>query len=107
MTNDEEKSGPVIGEQRKVFDLDERMAKFGDEVIRFCRGLKVDAVMDPLVRRIIKSSTSVGANCCEADNAVSRKEFRQKLGTCKKESRESKHWLRMIAAADPAQAGRA
>src|SRR5262252_3249741 len=107
MTNDEGKAGAVVGEQPKVFDLEERTAKFGEEVIRFCRGLKVDAIMDPLVRQIIKSSTSVGANYCEADDAVSRKEFRQKIGTCKKESRETKHWLRMIAAADPTQAERA
>jgi len=104
MTNDESPGGVVVGEQRKTFDLEERTAKFGEEVIRFCRGLKLDAVMEPLVRQIIKSSTSVGANYCEADDAVSRKEFRQKIGTCKKESRETKHWLRMIAAADPTQA---
>jgi four helix bundle protein len=104
MTNDESPGGAVVGEQRKTFDLEERTAKFGEEVIRFCRGLKLDAVMEPLVRQIIKSSTSVGANYCEADDAVSRKEFRQKIGTCKKESRETNHWLRMIAAADPTQA---
>jgi four helix bundle protein len=107
MTNDEARGGVVAGEPRKTYDLEERSAKFGEEVIRFCRGLKLDAVTEPLVRQIIKSSTSVGANYCEADDAVSRKEFRQKIGTCKKESRETKHWLRMIAAAEPAQAERA
>ena len=49
----------------------------------------------------MKSGTSVGANYCEADDAISGKEFRQKIGTCKKEARETKHWLRMIAAAEP------
>ena len=107
MSNDEARSGAVVGEQRKTFDLEERTAKFGEDVIRFCRGLRLDAVTDPLVRQVIKSSTSVGANYCEADDAVSRKEFRQKIGTCKKESRETKHWLRMIAAAEPGQAATA
>src|SRR3954467_7665098 len=107
MRNDEGKGSPVAGEQRKVFDLEERTAKFGEEVIRFCKSLKLDAVIEPLVHQIVRSATSVGANYCEADDAVSRKEFRQKIGTCKKESRETKHWLRMIAATDPTQAERA
>jgi four helix bundle protein len=86
------------------FDLEERTARFGEDVIRFCRGLPRDAVCDPLVRQIVRSATSVGANYCEADDAVSRREFRQKIGTCRKEARETKHWLRMIAAADPGHA---
>ncbi len=54
----------------------------------------------PLIGQLVKSATSVGANYCEADDAVSKKEFRCKIGTCKKEARESKHWLRMIASAE-------
>jgi four helix bundle protein len=104
MTNDESQSSTVVGGQRKTFDLEERTAKFGEKVICFCRGLKLDAITEPLVRQLVESSTSVGANYCEADDAVSRKEFRQKIGTCKKESRETKHWLRMIVAAEPGQA---
>ena len=41
-------------------------------------------VTEPLIRQLIKAATSVGANYCEADDAVSGKEFRQKIGTCKK-----------------------
>ncbi|NLF08789.1 MAG: four helix bundle protein, partial [Pirellulaceae bacterium] len=47
--------------------------------------------------------TSVGANYCEADDAGSKKEFRYRISICKRESRETKHWLRMIAAAAPEQ----
>ncbi len=59
-------------------------------------------ITEPLIRQIVRSATSVGANYCEADDAVSKKEFRSKIATCKKESRETKHWLRMIVAAQPA-----
>lgn len=41
----------------------------------------------------------MGANYCEADDAESRKDFKHKIGICKKESRESKHFLRMSAIA--------
>jgi four helix bundle protein len=86
---------------RAGFDLEERTARFGEDVIRFCRGLPKTVITEPLIRQIVRSATSIGANYCEADDAVSRKEFRQKIGTCKKESRETKHWCRMIAAAEP------
>ena len=48
-----------------------------------------------------KSRTSVGANYCEADDAESKKDFRHKIGIVKKESRESKHFIRMIVVAVP------
>ena len=92
---------PPAGGDERVFDLEERTARFGEAVIRFCKTLPHTVVTEPLVRQIVRSGTSVGANYCEADDAVSRKEFRQKVGTCKKEARETKHWLRMIAAAVP------
>jgi len=83
------------------FDLEERTARFGEEIIRFARELPKNLVVEPLIRQMVKSGTSVGANYCEADDACSLKEFWQKIGYCKKESRETKHWLRMLAVAEP------
>ena len=37
----------------------------------------------------------------EADGAESKKDFRHKIALCKKESKETKHWLKMIAKANP------
>jgi four helix bundle protein len=95
------KEGPRAG---KVYDLEERTARLGEEVIRFCQPLPMTPITEPLIRQIVRSGTSVGANYCEADDAVSKKEFRQKIGTCKKESRETKHWLRMLPVAAPERA---
>src|SRR5262245_949284 len=89
---------------KRAFDLEERSARFGESVIQFCRGLPRNPITDPLIRQVVKSSTSIGANYGEADDAIYKKEFRKNIGTCKKESRETKHWLRMIAAAEPARA---
>jgi four helix bundle protein len=50
----------------------------------------------------VKAATSVGANYCEADDAESKKDFKHKIGICKKEARETKHFLRMLAVALPA-----
>lgn len=88
---------------QKVFDLEERTACFGEEILRFCKKVAMTPITEPLIRQIVRSGTSIGANYCEADDAISGKEFRQKIGTCKKEARETKHWLRMIAVADEQQ----
>ncbi|MGB2755038.1 MAG: four helix bundle protein [Phycisphaerae bacterium] len=53
----------------------------------------------PLVSQLVRSATSVGANYCEADNAESKKDFRHKIGICRKEARETRHWLRMLMVA--------
>lgn len=82
------------------YDLEERTAKFGEHVIDFAKTLDRSAVNNPLVSQIVRSATSVGANYCEANNASSKKDFRNKIFICKKEASETKHWLRMIARAD-------
>lgn len=83
------------------FDLEERTAAFGEAIIEFALSIKETSVMRPLISQIVRSGTSSGANYCEADDAVSRKEFVLKINTCRKESRETKFWLRMIVKADP------
>jgi four helix bundle protein len=95
--------GQSFAFEERVFDLEERTALFGESVIQFCKKIPFTSITSPLISQIVRSATSVGANYCEADNAVSKKEFRQKIATCQKEARETKHWLRMIAAADPNQ----
>jgi len=83
------------------FDLEERTAKFGEAVIRFAKMVPLNPVNSPLISQLVRAGTSVGANYSEADDAVSKKDLKNKIGTCRKESRESKHWLRMLAAAEP------
>lgn len=82
-----------------AYDLEERTALFGEQAIAFCKCLPKNAIMSPLINQFVRSATSVGANYMEANEASSKKDFRNKIRICGKESRESKHWLRMIAAA--------
>jgi four helix bundle protein len=86
---------------KKKFDLEERTAKFGEAIIGFASGIAGTPVTFPLISQLVRAGTSVGANYCEADEAGSRKEFRHKISICKKEARETKHWLRMVVAAVP------
>ena len=81
-------------------DLTERTARFGESIIRFAKKIPRNAVNNRLIDQLVGAGTSVGANYCEADDAVSGKEFKQKIGTCRKESKESMFFLRMVATAE-------
>ena len=84
-----------------VFDLEERTAKFGEAVIDFAKMIPERPLTYRLISQLVGCGTSVGANYCEADDAVSKKEFLVKIGTCQKEARETKYFLRMIVRAIP------
>jgi len=88
-------------ESSNKYDLEERTAKFGESVIRFCGRLPKSFIIEPLVVQLVRAATSVGANYCEADDAESGRDFKHKIGICKKEARESKHFIRMIVTAAP------
>ena len=91
----------------RPYDLIERTAVFGEQVIRFARTLPRGPINEPLIRQLVRAATSVGANMSEANDAVSRRDFRNKIGICRKEASEVKHWLRMICAAEPTSADQA
>jgi four helix bundle protein len=80
---------------------EERTAKFGENVIDFVKDLKQNVINKPLISQLIRSATSIGANYREANQAVSKKDFRNKIHLCRKEANETKHWLRMILRANP------
>jgi four helix bundle protein len=85
----------------RKYDLAERTARFGETVIQFCRRVKATAVTSPLIRQLVRSATSIGANYVEADEAGSKKEFRYRISVCKRETRETQYWLRMFVASAP------
>jgi len=82
-----------------VSNLAERTALVGEAIVRFARKIPNSPVNNRLIDQLVGAGTSVGANYCEADDAVSGKEFKLRIGTCRKESKETMFFLRMIAAA--------
>ena len=85
----------------RVYDLEERTARFGENVIAFAKGVPINEVTRPLIGQLVRAAASVGANYVEADDSDSKKDFRFKIGLCRREAKETKHWLRMIVAAEP------
>jgi four helix bundle protein len=51
-----------------------------------------------LVRQILRSGTSIGANIEEAQAAESKADFIHKYNIALKEARETKYWLMLISA---------
>lgn len=46
--------------------------------------------------QVYRSGTSIGANVNEAQSAVTKKDFVNKMGIAAKETRETKYWLRLL-----------
>ncbi len=87
------------------YNLEERTAKHGENIIRFCKNIEQNAITKSLISQLVRSGTSIGANYMEANAASSRKDFQNKIFICKKETQETKHWLRMIAEYLPERKG--
>ena len=83
------------------FDLEERTARFGEAAIAFAAQAPGDGVGGTFRDQFVRAATSVGANYGEANEGESRKDFRHKIAICRKEARESRHWLRMFLARNP------
>lgn len=73
--------------------------------MKFAKSLPETSVNRPLISQLVRAGTSIGANYMEADAAESKKDFQHKIGLCKKEAKETMHWLRMIAAVNQDRAG--
>lgn len=87
----------IKNQNERIFDLEERTAKFGEVIILFCKSLVQDTVTKSLISQLIRSATYY----MEANGAESKRDFLHKINICKKESKETMHWLRMLVIASP------
>src|SRR5262245_53883423 len=75
--------------ERHAFDLEERTAQLGEAIIRFVKKIPRNAENNGLIAQLVGCSTSVGANYCEANEGVSKKDFKNTIGRCVKEAKET------------------
>ena len=85
----------------KAYDLEERTVKCAETIVTICQTIKQDAVTRPIINQLIRSATSIGANYAEANGASSKQDFRNKIFLCKKETQETRYWLRILTHALP------
>ena len=77
-------------------NLQERTCSFAQNVRAFVRTLPrtISNIEDG--KQLIRSSGSIGANYLEASEAMSKRDAIRILKICRKESKESHYWLRII-----------
>ena len=85
-----------IQNSKPVYDLEERTFKFAKDVRIFVKTLPKTIANIEDGKQLIKASGSVGANYIEANEALSKKDFKMRIKICRKESKESAYWLRLI-----------
>jgi len=83
------------------FDLEQRIGDFGVDVISFAKMIPRNTITLSLIDQFVRSGTSVGANYCEANEGLSKKDFVHRISICSKEIKETKYWIRMIVTAEP------
>lgn len=85
----------------KKYDLADRIFKFVLDVLDYLDKLPRNPINKILVNQCSRSATSIGANYEEADVAHTRKDFSYKMEMIRSEAKETRYWLRVIAARNP------
>jgi len=78
------------------YDLEDRTRIFAKDIVELLMNIKITEINKNIISQLLKSSTSVGANYCEANAASSKKDFRNKIYISRKEVQETKYWIEML-----------
>ncbi len=87
-------------EMSHVFDLEKRTTDFAKAVVTVCRELPRDPINDRLTGQLVGSAGSIGANYREANDALGKKDFVQRLKIARREAKECQHWLELVLQAN-------
>lgn len=79
----------------KPFDLEERTYQFAKRCRGFVKKLYRSISSIEYGKQLIRSSGSQAANYIEANEALSKKDFTHRMKICRKETKESRLWLRL------------
>ena len=85
-----------MDEGTKGEELVGRCQRFAKDVRVFVRSLKMDTANSEDAKQLVRSSGSVGANYIEAQEALSKKDFANRVKISRKEARESGYWLSLL-----------
>jgi four helix bundle protein len=80
----------------KEFDLEKRTENFAKESFSFVNHVPKTLVNIEIIKQLVRSSGSVGANYIEANEALSKKDFLLRIKICRKEAKESRYWLNLL-----------
>jgi four helix bundle protein len=80
----------------KHYNLEDRTFQFATQIRSFVAKLpkSISTIEDS--KQLIRSSGSIGANYIEANESLRKKDFLMRIKICRKEAKESVHWLRLL-----------
>jgi len=81
--------------ERKI-DIQERAIRFAIRAAKLVDRLPHRRSAFEYGKQLIRASASVGANLQEADGALSKKDFLNKIGIARKEAKETNYWLILV-----------
>jgi len=87
-------------EKKKIYDLEERTFLFAQRVRAFVKRFPKTIANIEDIKQLVRASGSVGANYIEANEAFSKKDFYFRIKICRKESKESRFFLRLVDTSD-------
>ena len=82
----------------KKFDIYDRVFNFTVRAVKFLEKIPKSISSVEYGRQLVRSSGSMGANLEEADGALTKKDFVNRIGIARRETRESRHWLKLLSA---------
>jgi four helix bundle protein len=80
----------------KPYDLGDRTKLFTKEVISLVNALPKTIPNIEMMKQLVRSAGSVGANYIEANESFSKKDFGLRIKICRKEAKESCYWLDLL-----------
>ncbi len=83
------------------YDLEERTFAFAKEVRSFIKSLRKTELNIDDMKQLVRSSGSIGANYIEANEALSKKDFLNRIKICRKEAKETAYWLKLVETNGP------
>lgn len=80
----------------KKYDLEDRTLEFSKRILKLIKALPKDDINRCYTNQIIRSSSSVGANYREANDALGKKDFVHRVKIARKEAKETTYWIELI-----------
>ncbi len=78
------------------YNLEDRTLKFAMRVVKFVKSLPKNIANREIIKQLVRSAGSVGANYIEANESLGKKDFAMRIKICRKEAKESGYWLKLL-----------
>jgi len=79
----------------KRFDLEDRTLVFAAKARDYVKRLPKGMTNFETGKQLFRAAGSVGANYIEANESLSRKDYKMRVKICRKEAKETRYWLNL------------